>query len=261
MSTIKAHDDSENVKYSGDGVPSDVELCSTSRSTREDRWRMPPGATSVDPSGRHKWEIKRKFDRVKESNGQWGADPDEVLKFMAACESPAEKLFVIELLKEAETQIQHVSTAWSRADGWHITISTPFHVQRRHGCASWFRVYPQRPIQLSDNIFDRRDVCQSPDGDLYCRVDFLAVIHVETPTVDTSAKSPRPVVIEIDGKGNHSGRQKIRRDYTRNHKFQKIGVPVYRYLASDVNDSGYDTGAKVLSDLWAEAGREIEQMG
>jgi hypothetical protein len=180
---------------------------------------------------------------------------------MAGCESPAEKLFLIDFLREAGRCLEDVSMAWSRVDGWYITISAPFHFQQELGYVSWFRVYPQRPILMPESLIDQRGTRRSADGSLYCRVDFLAVLHVEaTPAGDDEGPSKQPLVIEIDGKGNHSSGQDIRRDYTRNHKSQRIGVPMYRYLASDVNDSQYDTGAKVLSDVWAQARRKVGQI-
>lgn len=280
MTTPNRHEQFENVKSRGDGAPSNEELSSSSPGVlpgedstagtssdtgalpeAEERWRMPSGTTSVDPHGRHKLEIERQFDRANEATGErWKPDAGELHDFMAACQSPAEKLFLIDLMEVAGGRLENVSTAWSRVDGWYLTISAPFHIQRELGCAPWFRVYPQRPILMPDDLLDLRDTRRSRDDDLYCRVDFLAVLHVEAPSVEESeCPSPQPVVVEIDGKGNHSSGQDIRRDYTRNHKFQGIGVPVYRYPASDVNDSQYDTGAKVLSDMWVQAHRIVDQ--
>ena len=269
MSTSNGNQQRANVKSNaqsaGDGAPEDVELsaisklagrdpadqATTSESTVHRRWRMPSKVPSVEPSRRHKWEIERRFEQVEETAGQnWGADPDEVYNFMAACGSPAEKRFLLELTEEAGARLERASTAWSRVDGWYLTISAPFHVQRKHGCAVWFRLYPQRPILMPDDLFDRRDARRTPDADPYCRVDFLAVLHIESPVDEKGGDAcPWPVVIEIDGKGNHSGGQEIRRDYRRNHKFRKIRVQPYRYTARDVMSSEYDIGMKVLSDM------------
>lgn len=275
MSIPNGNQQSQNVNHIGDGAAQSAELAEISgpspssrpeKTTEEGsathrRWRMPPKVPAVTPSRRHKRDVERRFQQADEAAGhQWKADSDEVYDYMAVCESAAEKLFLIDLVEEAGTHLEHVSTAWARPDGWYITISSPFHVQRKLGCAPWFRVYPQRPILMPDGLMDKRGTRPAPAGGLYSRVDFLAVVHVETPAENGKEASRQPVVIEIDGKGSHSGEQKTRRDYTRNHRFQRIGVPPYRYLASDVNDSGYDTGQKVLSDLWAQARQLTEQI-
>lgn len=288
MTTSNRHEQFENVKSRGDGAPADEELSSSSPSKApdqgstagippadapsngtppdtsapseaEERWRMPSGTSSVDPCGYHKLEIERQFNRANEAVGErWKPDADQLHDYMAACQSPAEKLFLTDLLEKAGTLLENVSTDCSRVDGWYLTISAPFHVRRKLGCDPCFRVYPQRPILMPNDLRDLRDTRRSRDDSPYCRVDFLAVIH-ESPNTERGG-SPRPMVVEIDGKGNHSSGQDIRKDYTRGQKFQRMGVPVCRYLASDVNDSRYDTGARLFSNVWAEARKMVDRI-
>ncbi len=218
----------------------------------ESRWRMPDKSRSVTPKPFKDRKIRREFEAVKEKmRDRWNADPGKVATFITACQSPIERQFVIDLVEEAGGRLERACTAAERPDGWSLTISSPFRLQRRLHTSPWLEVYPQRPILTPES-----------DEKAYRQVDFFfEVCCDEAPAGINGRSCLRRFFVETEGEKYHSNPRERGRDHDRARKLRRIGVEPIRFTGSQVNSSEHHTAAEALRFAWDVGTKPIESGG
>jgi hypothetical protein len=209
---------------------------------------MPDGVSSVTPSPCRDRMIHRKLEAIKEEMGdRWRADPDDVFTFTTACQSPIEKLFIIDLVDEAGERLERASTVAERPDEWSLTISSPFNIQRRLHTAPWLEVYPQRPILTPED-----------DEKSYRVVDFLLELCCDEAPVGVNNRScVQRFFVETEGHDYHSGSKQRGRDHDRVHQLMRLGLDPIRFTGSQVNSSRHCTAAEALDLMWQRGARRM----
>lgn len=213
------------------------------------RWRMPSKARPVTPKPFKDSRIRREFEAVKERmEDRWNADADKVDRFIRACQSPIERQFVIDLVEEAGGRLERAHTAAERPDGWSLTISSPFRLQRRLHTSPWLEVYPQRPILTPES-----------DEKAYRQVDFFfEVCCDEAPAGINGRSCLRRFFVETEGEKYHSNPRERGRDHDRARKLRRIGVEPIRFTGSQVNSSEHHTAEEALRFAWDVGTKPIE---
>lgn len=267
MSTSKRRNGALSVKHGGDSLPRKADLeTSTSRSdtsattsgtstrtrstTRSgSRWKMPNKSKPVTPKPFKDRGIRRRFETVREQMADtWNATPDDVATFITACQSPIERQFVTELVEEAGGRLERACTAAKRPDGWYLTISSPFRLQRRLHTSPWLKVYPQRPI-----------LTPMSDEKRYRQVDFFfEVCCDESPAGLNDPSCLQRFCVETEGENYHSGPRQRGRDHDRARQLRRVEVESIRFTGSQVNNDDYLTAAKALRFAWDIGTRPIK---
>jgi hypothetical protein len=212
---------------------------------------MPNGVDAVTPSSCPDRRIHHKFKAVRERvEDRWRTDPDDVSTFVTACESPIERLFVIDLVEEAAGRLERASTVAARPDEWFLTVSSPFSLQKRLHTSPWLRIFPQRPILTPED-----------DDKWYRQVDFLLELWCdESPAGKNGQKCIKRFFVETEGHDFHCNSEQRGRDHDRVRQLMRLGLDPIRFTGSQVNSSSHSTAAEALELAWQRGARPLGGM-
>ncbi|ABC46380.1 hypothetical protein SRU_p0021 (plasmid) [Salinibacter ruber DSM 13855] len=212
--------------------------------------------------------VDRAFQEARSRYGDtWNANSEDLSDFLRATDpkSPPERLFLIQLFREAGAQLETASTVAANQSDWFLILTSPPDMRKKlEGWHTeiWLKIHAQKQVILAGQpkLDGRR-----------CYPDFLVKVQVNEAKSCRHISSRRPtktalkIAVEVDGESFHyDSRRQIEDDVDRHNQLASRGLPSLRCNAWEVNnsercDGTLDVGAKALKRLWTLAGREVTE--